>query len=54
MFPARTSKKPPLQKDENLARCDSELAALKQNNQDLEKTIDRLKKLLIEMETRSN
>jgi|GEM_PF-717991 len=43
-----------LQKDENLARCDEEIAVLRQNNQDLEKTIGQLKKLLIDMESRSN
>jgi len=47
-------KKQTLQKDEKLAHCVNEMAALRQNNQDLEKTIDRLKKLLIEMESRSN
>lgn len=36
------------------ARCDHEMAALRQNNQELEETIARLKKLLIEMESRSN
>jgi DNA polymerase/3'-5' exonuclease PolX len=43
-----------LQKDQELARCDNEMAALRQNNQDLAKTIDQLKKLLIDMESRSN
>ena len=43
-----------LQKDQELTRCDSELAALKESNQELTKTIDQLKKLLIDMESRSN
>lgn len=43
-----------LQKDQELIRCDSELAALKESNQELTKTIDQLKKLLIDMESRSN
>jgi DNA polymerase/3'-5' exonuclease PolX len=43
-----------LRKDQELARCDNEMAALRQNNQDLAKTIDQLKKLLIDMESRSN
>jgi len=37
-----------------LARRDHEIAALRKNNQELEETIARLKKLLIEMELRSN
>jgi len=37
-----------------LARRDHEIAALRKNNQELEQTIARLKKLLIEMELRSN
>ena len=41
-------------KAEELARCDNEIAVLRKNNQDLEETIARLKKLLIEMELRSN
>ena len=41
-------------KAEELARCDKEIAVLRKNNQDLEETIARLKKLLIEMELRSN
>ena len=36
------------------ARCDQEMAALRQTNQELEETIAQLKKLLIEMELRSN
>ena len=47
-------KKQTLLKDQELARCDNEMAALRQNNQDLTKTIDQLKKLLIDMESRSN
>ena len=47
-------KKQALQKDQKLTRCDNEMAALRQNNQDLTKTIDQLKKLLIDMESRSN
>jgi hypothetical protein len=47
-------KKQVLKKDQELARCDNEMAALRQNNQDLTKTIDQLKKLLIDMESRSN
>lgn len=43
-----------LRKDQELARCDNEMAALRKNNQDLTKTIDQLKKLLIDMESRSN
>jgi len=43
-----------LLKDKEIARCKNELAVLGQNNQDLEQTIARLKKLLIEMESRSN
>lgn len=43
-----------LLKDKQIARCNNELAVLRQNNQDLEETIARLKKLLIEMESRSN
>jgi hypothetical protein len=43
-----------LQKDQELTRCDNELAALKESNQELTKTIDQLKKLLIDMESRSN
>ena len=43
-----------LQKDQELTRCDSEVAALKESNQELTKTIDQLKKLLIDMESRSN
>ena len=43
-----------LQKDQELTRCDSEVAALKESNQELTKTIDQLKKLLVDMETRSN
>jgi len=41
-------------KAEELARCDNEIAVLRKHNQDLEETIARLKKLLIEMELRSN
>ena len=37
-----------------LARCDHEMAVLRQTNQELEETIAQLKKLLIEMELRSN
>ena len=37
-----------------LARRDHEIAALRKNNQELEETIARLKKLLSEMELRSN
>jgi hypothetical protein len=43
-----------LQKDQELTRCDSEVAALKESNQELTKTIDQLKKLLVDMESRSN
>jgi hypothetical protein len=43
-----------LLKDRELALCNQEIADIRQNNQDLEKTIDQLKKLLIEMESRSN
>lgn len=43
-----------LQKDQELTRCDNELAALRESNQELTKTIDQLKKLLIDMESRSN
>jgi hypothetical protein len=43
-----------LVKDKELTRCQDDMAALRQNNQDLEETIARLKKLLIEMESRSN
>ncbi len=43
-----------LQKDQELTRCDNEVTALKENNQELTKTIDQLKKLLIDMESRSN
>jgi len=42
-----------LLKDKELAQCHNEMAALKQNNEELEETIARLKKLLIEMESRS-
>ena len=37
-----------------LARRDHEIAVLRQTNQELEETIARLKKLLIDMELRSN
>jgi len=47
-------KQPALQKDQELTPCDSEVAALKESNQELTKTIDQLKKLLIDMESRSN
>jgi len=43
-----------LQKDQELTRCDNEVAALRESNQELTKTIDQLKKLLIDMESRSN
>ena len=43
-----------LHKDQELAGCHNEMTALKQNNQELEETIARLKKLLIDMESRSN
>jgi hypothetical protein len=41
-------------KDKDLSRCLDETAVLKQNNQELEQTIEQLKKLLIDMEARSN
>ena len=47
-------KKQALQKDQELTRYDNEMAALRQSNQELTKTIDQLKKLLIDMESRSN
>lgn len=43
-----------LQKEKELASCHNEMAALRQDNQELQETIARLKKLLIEMEKRSN
>jgi len=43
-----------LKKDQELSRCDNEVAALRESNQELTKTIDQLKKLLIDMESRSN
>ena len=43
-----------LQKDQELTRCDNEVTALKESNQELAKTIEQLKKLLIDMESRSN
>ena len=46
-------KQQPLLKDKELARCQDEMAALRQNNQELEETIAQLKKLLIDMESRS-
>ena len=47
-------KKQALQKDQELTRYDNEMAALRQSNQELTKTIDQLKKLLVDMESRSN
>ena len=43
-----------LLKDRELTLCNKEMAVLRQNNQNLEEPIDQLKKLLIEMESRSN
>ena len=43
-----------LLKNKELDRCHNEMVSLRQNNQELEETIARLKKLLIEMELRSN
>jgi hypothetical protein len=41
-------------KDQELVLCNQEMVVLRQNNQDLQETIDQLKKLLIDMESRSN
>lgn len=51
---AGAQKQAALQKDKELDRCRKEMADLRQNNQDLEETIAQLKKLLIDMESRSN
>ena len=51
---AAGQKQQALQKDQELTRCDNEVAALRESNQELTKTIDQLKKLLIDMESRSN
>ena len=48
-----TGAKQDLRKDKELSRCQNEMAALRQNNQELEETIAQLKKLLIDMESRS-
>lgn len=39
---------------QELASCQEEMTRLRQDNQSLQVTIDRLKKLLIDMESRSN
>lgn len=46
-------KQKPLMQDQELTRCQDDMAALRQSNQELEETIARLKKLLIDMESRS-
>jgi len=43
-----------LLEEKKLARCNNEMLVLRQSNQALEETIDQLKKLLIDMESRSN
>lgn len=43
-----------LLEEKKLERCNNEMLVLRQNNQALEETIAQLKKLLIEMESRSN
>lgn len=43
-----------LQQEQALASCHDEMTRLGQDNQSLQETIDRLKKLLIDMESRSN
>ena len=50
---ADKQKQQDLRKDKELSRCQNEMAALRQNNQELEETIAQLKKLLIDMESRS-